>query len=90
MKINNLRQLYSFLYPHWEAKTEDNRVVFIGYTRGYLEVCIGSKGESDQDVILRSMSSDRKRLYGKKISDNPESSLTEEKLLGIIEGIRYY
>jgi len=87
MKINSLRQLYSFLYPHWEARTEDNRVVFIGYTRGYLEICIGNKDESAQDVILCSMSSYRKRIYGKKISDN--TRISEEQLLKIIEGIRY-
>ena len=88
MKINNLKPLYSFLSPHWEARTEDNRVVFIGYTGGYLEVCIGNKDESSKDVILRSISSYRKRIYGKKISDS-KSSLSEEKLLKIIEGIRY-
>lgn len=91
MKINNLKPLRSFLYPHWEARTEDNRVVFIGYntlrskplTR-YLEICIGNKGESSRDAILRSISSYRTRIYGKEIS-----SLTEEKLLTIIKGIRY-
>ena len=87
MKINNLKQLYSFLYPHWEARTKDNRVVFIGYTKGHLEVCVGHKNESSHDTILRSMSSYRKRIYGKKISNN--SGISEEKLLKIIEGIRY-
>ena len=91
MKINNLKLLRSFLYPHWEARTEDNRVVFIGYNtlrakplKRYLEICIGNKGESSPDTILRSISSYRTRIYGAKIS-----SLSEKQLLKIIKGIRY-
>jgi len=71
MKINNLKPLRSFLHPHWEARTGDNRVVFIAYNtlrlkslRRYLEICIGNKGESSRDAILRSMSSYRTRIYG--------------------------
>lgn len=92
MKINNLKPLRSFLYPHWEARTEDNRVVFIGYNtlrskplKRHLEICIGNKGESSRDVVLRSISSYRTRIYGKEIN-----SLSEEQLLKIIEGIRHF
>ena len=65
MKIKNIVQISDVCPAQWEARTMDDRPVYIRYRFGELSVGVGEPGAS-----IESAASFRKEIFRKKIGGN--------------------